>query len=108
MADDGTDTQARVDRYGVASGNVAEYAFWLDAGAGETMEMTAADCVLTLLIGDGDADKTARKAILDSSEDGEIYTRIGAAIGSRDGGRYWMCDVVFAVGFTNDDDIEEC
>lgn len=82
---DGSDTWSRALKYGLIGGALTEYAFWLDAGSGNTMKVEALDCVLTMLIGDGDASKTARKAIFDKSAltGDKKYTQIGAAVGSR-------------------------
>lgn len=101
-------TQDRINQYGITTGSAMEYAFWLDAGVGNTMVMEPEDCLISLLIGDGDWEKRARRAILDSTEDGTIYTKMGAALGSRNGDREWMCDVIFAEGFSTYSSVEKC
>lgn len=70
---DGSSTWTRVQDYGFVGGSVVEYAFWLDAGNGNTMKMEAVDCVLTMLIGDGDPDKIARNAILDMDGSDDLF-----------------------------------
>lgn len=82
------------------------------------MVMTELDCLVSLLIGDADPDKIARNAILNTAKvfdetdntnfESFTYTKMAASVASREGGRKWMCDVIFAVGFENNDDIEEC
>ena len=96
---DGSDTWSRAKKYGIVGGSLSEFAFWLDAGENNTMKIKATDCVLTMLIGDGDSEKVARNAIFDTSATGKIYTQIGAAVGSRLGDRYVMCDIIFAENY---------
>lgn len=70
--------------------------------------MMAHDCVLTMLIGDGDPDKIARNAIYDSSATGNSYTMMGAAVGARSDNRYVMCDIIFASKYENSSNLAEC
>lgn len=105
---DGSDTWSRAKKYGIVGGSLSEYAFWLDAGVGNTMKIKATDCVLTMLIGDGDPDKVARNAIFDTSDTGNIYTQIGAAVGSSANNRYVMCDIIFAENYEVLSTVAEC
>jgi len=57
--------------------------------------MIAEDCVVTMLMGDGDADKVARKAIYDTTANSIVYTTMGAAVGQRNNEEDVMCDIIF-------------
>jgi hypothetical protein len=72
------------------------------------MKIKATDCVLTMLIGDGDPDKVSRNAIFDNSATGNIYTQIGAAVGSTTNDRYVMCDIIFAENYEELSTVEVC
>lgn len=107
--DDGSSTWSRVQKYGIVGGHIAEYAIWFDAGAGNEMDIGPKDCVLAMLIGDGDPDKVARNAILDLDGDDELfYNKLGAAVGTTDDNRFVVCDIIFANTYSTFADVPSC